>query len=231
MPKPAIVSIDVGSLAGSPVVFNAAGRATTFTDNVSTITNVVIRHFRADDVIALTGIDRDSYNVSTAFDDPRDLVITYNFGAGTNFTSIVLDNVLSGGFVFDYETAVAAVGHDFIVNTCTEATIDVGTVVEAENLNAAGNNFCFEDDATATTNVVLESFAAGDYIKVSGATSTDYNFARSFDDINDLVITYTDPSSGATNVILLDDVLPDAGPVSNYIQAAAAIGFDFMTFA
>lgn len=230
MPRPAIVSIDVGSLAGSPVVFNAAGKATTFTDSVFTLTNVVIRKFGADDVIALTGIDRDSYNFSTAVDDPRDLVITYNFGGGTNFTSIVLDNVLKGGFVFDYDTAVAAVGHDFIVNTCTEVSIDVGTVVEAETLSAAGTNFCFEDDATATTNVVLENFAAGDQIKVTGASATDYNFARSFDDINDLVITFS-TGPGATNQIVIDDVLPDSGPVFNYSQAAALIGFDFMAFA
>ncbi len=231
MPKPAIVSIDVGSLAGSPVAFNASGRATRFTDNVSAITNVVIRHFRSDDVIELTGVCRDSYNFSTSFDDPRDLVITYNFSGGTNFTSIVLDNVLTGGFVFDYDSAVAAVGHDFLVSTSVEVSIDVGTVLSAVNLDAAGSNFCFEDNATATTNVVLQNVTAGDQIMVSGAVASDYNFARSFDDINDLVITYVDTVSGATNQIVIDDVLLDTGSVSNYASAVSTVGFDFMTFA
>lgn len=230
MPKSAIVSIDIGSLAGSPVTFNAAGRANRFTDNVSVITNVVIRHFGADDVIELTGLCRDFYSFTTSVADPRDLVITYNSGAGTNFTSIVLDNVLTGGFVFDYDSAVASVGHDFLVSTSVEVSIDVGTVLTPEILDAAGNNYCFADNAAVSTNVILNNFAAGDAVEVSGAAVGDYNFARSLTDTNDLVITYS-LGPETTNQIVIDDVLPDTGLVNNYASAAAAIGFAFMTFA
>jgi hypothetical protein len=227
-PPPCIeVSIDVGTLSGPPVIFNAAGNPYCFTDNVLVTTDVLIRGFSSDDVIKLSGTDRTEYNFSSGPQDERDLWITYF--DGVNFTNIILDNVLTGGFVFDYASAMASVGHDFLISGCIEVSIDVGAPLAAVTIDAAAADFCFADAANVTTQVVLQNFAAGDRIEVSGATASDYNFARSFDDINDLVITYT-LASGATNLIVIDDVLPDAGVVANYALAVAAIGFDFMTF-
>ena len=48
-----------------------------------------------------------------------------------------------------------------------------------------------------------------------------YNFQRDFSDLNDLVITYTDQDTGATNKILLDDILPDNGAASSLASATA----------
>jgi hypothetical protein len=79
--------------------------------------------------------------------------------------------------------------------------------------------------------VQILGFTNGDKITVTNADAGDYNFQRDFDDINDLVISYTDVATGATNSIVLDEVLPNVGPVNNLASATAAIGFDFMTFA
>lgn len=58
-----------------------------------------------------------------------------------------------------------------------------------------------------------------------------YNFTRDFQDTNDLVITYTDTGTGATNRIVLDEVLPTTGAVGSLALATATVGFTFMTFA
>ncbi len=110
-------------------------------------------------------------------------------------------------------------------------SLDVGSPGLAKSIDAALGNFLFVDNAAALSNVQILGFTNGDKITVTNADAGDYNFQRDFDDINDLVISYTDVATGATNSIVLDEVLPNVGPVNNLASATAAIGFDFMTFA
>lgn len=116
------------------------------------------------------------------------------------------------------------------VPVCIEVSIDVGTILTPVVVGAAGGNFCFSDATLTLTNVVLRNFGNGDRIDVTGACAHDYNFARSFGDVNDLVITFSDPSEGVLTIIVIDDVLPDSGAVVDLSTAIAAVGFDFISF-
>ena len=110
-------------------------------------------------------------------------------------------------------------------------SLDVGTANVTTEIDAANGNFIFTDNAASTTNVNIVNFEEGDSIVVTNAIASDYNFGRDFNDINDLIVSYTDPVSGASNTYVIQDVLPDTGPVNSYQSAINAIGFDFMTFA
>ena len=110
-------------------------------------------------------------------------------------------------------------------------SIDIGTANVAQTKDAGTASFNFTDNAAATSNVNITNFTSDDKITVTGAAASDYNFARSFEDINDLQITYTDPVSGATNIIVIQDILPDTGSVASLAALNATAGFAVLTFA
>ncbi|WP_303794452.1 beta strand repeat-containing protein, partial [Sandarakinorhabdus limnophila] len=105
------VAIDNGNVAQT---FQAGSGRFAFTDNTRTETNVIIQGFGADDKINVSNGTVADYSFGTG-DDPNDLVITALTGTG-GVNVIVLDDVLigSGGFVFDYASAVDALGYDFM---------------------------------------------------------------------------------------------------------------------
>lgn len=110
-------------------------------------------------------------------------------------------------------------------------SIDGGTNSVPLQRDGANANVIFTDDSEATSFANIVNFTNGDQIRVTKALASEYNFARSFDDIKDLVITYTDEATGANNVYVIQDILPASGAVNNLASATAAIGFTFMTFA
>ena len=105
------VDIDNGNEVDT---FQAGSGRFAFTDNTRTETNAIIQGFGADDKITVSNGTVADYSFTTG-DDPNDLVITALTGTG-GVNVIVLDDVLigSGGFVFDYATAVDALGYDFM---------------------------------------------------------------------------------------------------------------------
>ena len=109
---PQTVTIDNGNVA---TIFSAGSGGFSFTDNTRTETNAIIQGFGADDKITVSNGILDEYSFATG-DDPNDLVITALTGTG-GVNQIVLDDVLIGfdGFVFDYASAVEALGYDFMV--------------------------------------------------------------------------------------------------------------------
>lgn len=113
----------------------------------------------------------------------------------------------------------------------TPFSIDIGTANVAQTKDAGTASFNFTDNAGATTNVNITNFTSDDKITVTGAAASDYNFARDFEDINDLRITYTDPGTGATNIIVIQDILPDTGSVASLAALNSAVGFAVLTFA
>lgn len=114
---------------------------------------------------------------------------------------------------------------------CVDVSIDVGTLTTAVTLNAAGGNYCFTDNVSALTDVILLNFGSGDHIEVTGASASTYSFTTVAGDPNDLSITYSNPNTGQFTLIVIDEVLPGPGFISDYASAAAAVGFDFMSFA
>lgn len=111
---PAEVSIDVGA-GGTVTLDDADGASINFTDDVDTLTDVILTGFGDDDIITVTGVTGDDYSFGTSATDVNDLVITFN--DGTAFTQIVIDDILpdDAGLIFNEATAEAAVGFDFIV--------------------------------------------------------------------------------------------------------------------
>ena len=107
------ISIDVPA-SGPAVVFDLDDdQAFILTDDVDTRTDVVINGFDEDDVISVTGADEGDYFFGTTGPGGEDLRITFN--DGVNFTQIIIDDpFVNGGLVFDYDSAVAAVGFDFM---------------------------------------------------------------------------------------------------------------------
>jgi methionine-rich copper-binding protein CopC len=107
------VSIDNGSTL---TTFNAATGAINFTDNAARETNVLITNFASNDRISVSGASVVNYSFGTD-DNGRDLFISFTNTQTNALNSIVLDDVLVGksAFIFDYQSAAAALGFDFMV--------------------------------------------------------------------------------------------------------------------
>jgi hypothetical protein len=106
-------SIDNGS---SLAIFNAATGDINFTDDATKETNVVITSFARNDRISVSGASSTNYNFGTG-DNGRDLVISFTNTQTNAVNSIVLDDALVGksAFIFNYQSAVTALGFDFMV--------------------------------------------------------------------------------------------------------------------
>ncbi len=231
-------SIDVGSVFGSDpaVLIDAGTDAFCFTTQVAVNTDVEITNFTDNDEIIVSGVDNVSELSFTSGvgPDATDLIIVRNNTATGTYDQIVLHDVLvNPGFVFDYATAVAAVGFHFItIDPCTPVSIDVGTLAGPPVVfDASGDEYCFTDNANVITDVVINGFSSNDVIKVSNATASTYGFTTGIGaDSSVLIITFNNlPTS--FNQIVLDNVITNPGFVDDYASAVVDVGFDFMTFA
>ena len=106
-------SIDNGS---SLATFNAATGAINFTDDATKETNVVITNFTSNDRISVSGASAANYSFTDG-DNGRDLIISFTNTQTNAVNSIVLDDALVGksAFIFNYQSAAAALGFDFMV--------------------------------------------------------------------------------------------------------------------
>lgn len=116
-PENVQTSIDVGIPTGTtPVTLSAANGDVQFTDNANVNTFVLITDFTEGDEIVVSNLaNLNSYSFGTGSGaGADDLIITYNNPNGTA-TSITLEDIGITGFVLGtYESAVAAVGYDFM---------------------------------------------------------------------------------------------------------------------
>jgi len=168
-----------------------------------------------------------------AFGDGGGIRIDFNngtFNLGTDDSGATFQLTGPSG-VQEIGNTPAAIGSGGTGGSGTSFSLDIGTPGIARTVDASTANFAFTDNSEATTNVRITGMTSGDHITVTNAVASDYNFQRDFSDINDLVVTYTDPQTGATNMIVIDEVLPNSGAISTLALATAAIGYNFMTFA
>ena len=109
----ASASIDNGTTS---TTLSAANGNFNFTDDASKETNVVITSFTSGDRISVTGARSSDYAFTTG-DNGRDLIISFNNLQSQVVNSIVLDDVLVGrsGLIVDFQSAVQAVGYNFMV--------------------------------------------------------------------------------------------------------------------
>jgi serralysin len=109
----ASASIDNGTTS---TTLSAANGNFNFTDDATKETNVVIASFTSGDRIFVTGARSSDYAFTTS-DNGRDLIISFNNLQAQVVNSIVLDDVLVGrsGLIVDFQSAVQAVGYNFMV--------------------------------------------------------------------------------------------------------------------
>jgi hypothetical protein len=107
-------AIDNGS---TKATFDASTAGINFTDDASKETNAFITGFTSNDRITVTGATSGQYSFGTSAADSNDLEITFNNTSAAVTNVIVLNDVLVGknAFIFDYATAQAALGFDFMV--------------------------------------------------------------------------------------------------------------------
>ena len=120
-------SIDVGTTQTTVTVGDGVAPPTgdvdlgtgafVLTDDASVNTNVLIKNFGTNDRIEVDGIaSRNAYSFTTGngADGSNDLSIGAQQSDGT-ITQILIENIIvNGGPIYNYETAVAAVGFDFM---------------------------------------------------------------------------------------------------------------------
>jgi hypothetical protein len=111
--EPAVTTFSIdGPASGPALTKDVSNDDYVLTDDADTRTDYIITGFAQGDVILVTGATADDYGFGTAPGDASDLDIA--FSNGTDFTHIIIEGILDGGFVFDYESAVAAVGFEFL---------------------------------------------------------------------------------------------------------------------
>jgi hypothetical protein len=118
-----VQSVVIDNAAGL-LELSAAGGDFNFLDNVTVRTNVVITNFGPGDQIVVDNPSDNSFDAreeyaftanNTVGSAVPEIIITYNDAVTGNFTQIVLvDAAINPGFVFDYASAVASMGFDFI---------------------------------------------------------------------------------------------------------------------
>lgn len=127
------------------------------------------------------------------------------------------------------DQAITATTPTPLIPSAVTLSADQGVPGASAILDAAGK-VIITDDAARTGNVIVKNFGADDMIRVKGAAANQYSFAISQTDPKDLLITYTDAATAATNTIVLDDVIKTDASITNYQTAATALGWNFMTF-
>lgn len=174
--------------------------------------------------------DVDSTTLTFAATDPAggavtknaDGSFTYKADAGFSGTDTFTVTV-SDGDKTDSQVVSVQVGPSVITTS-----LDVGTPTTTATVALVGeSDYILTDDASVQSFVIVTGFEAGDQIKVTKATSGDYNFTTSPTDQNDVVITF---NSGVVNEIILDEVVADGTVIFNLATAQTALGANFITF-
>jgi hypothetical protein len=174
---------------------------------------------KADNGTVTIGADgKFTYTPNADFDGTDSFIVTVADKAGATVTQTVNVTVNPDVNIIDIDVTGAS--------STTPLTVPgtAGKDVFADTADGGAVN---------DTDVFITGFAEGDFIAVTGAAEGDYNFSSgegsTSGDPNDLYITYVD-GSGTSNLILIDDVLPDGAFVFDYDTAVDAVGFEFMTF-
>lgn len=210
---------------------SGAGGDLTFTESALIANNIAITEFTAGDRILVSGAPTSAYSFATSGANGEDIQIVFNNNGV--ISQIVLTGAnASGATITNEAQAEAVIGSDFFqvappTTPGTNQAIDNGSVLQT--LDASAESINFTDNALVSTNVIITGFTANDLITVTGRNATDYNFTT--DDNQDLKISYTTDDASASNSIVLDNVIVNAGFISNYDQAVQAVGYNFINFA
>ena len=110
-------SIDIGVPSQAPLLIDdidtpLSTEDVILVDDAAVDTNVNILGFNEGDFIHVIGADVDDYSFSSP--NGTDLAIVFNNTAAGKANIILIEDILDGGFVTDYESAVDAAGFEFM---------------------------------------------------------------------------------------------------------------------
>lgn len=176
----------------------------------------------------LSGADKDLFNIDSSTGEVT-LKEAQDVDAATDFHFTV---TASDGSLSDSQDVTLTINPVAGTEVSLDDPGSAGR--DAVIIDASNGAFVFTDDASIDTNVIIQGFGDDDVINVVGAASDDYGFGTATDplDPKDVQITYQDEASGALNVIVIDDVLPDdASPFFTEAGAETQVGYNFINFA
>jgi VCBS repeat-containing protein len=220
-------------------LFNAAGGNIAYVDDANLANRALIQGFGAGDTITVSNAAASAYSFARDTNAGNDIVITYNNSGKIN--EIVLQGAATGssGTLDTLSAVEALLGAGFFKSTSggsggSNAPFTPTATTVADNasgrstFDASNASIKFTDDAAIRSDVILQNFGADDRI-FTNTTASNYNFAISDTDADDLVITFN--NNGVLNQFVLDEILVGKDLfIDNYASAVKAVGFDFMNF-
>jgi len=108
----------------------------------------------------------------------------------------------------------------------TDFSVDTGTLIVQDSIDAGGNSFMFTDNVSVLNNVVINNFSVDDVIQILNAEEGMYSFSN---DGRDVVIVYN--NNGVINKIELKDVVDSTALIYDEASFENNIGFDAFTIA
>lgn len=222
------VAVTLTNVAEAPAITLASTTAT-FAENVPTST--VVFDANADGtgaVFGLTGADAGAFNI-----DATTGVVTFKLSPDFETkSSYAFGIVASRGGETSAATSVTVAITDVTPEGPASISLDQGDPTGDPVVVDAGDApLVLEENSDGDSNVVIVGFTADDIISLIGdGDIEDYNFGTGNSiggDANDLAITLNDNGTG-NNIILLEDVLVNVGPVFDYETAVDAVGFNFI---
>lgn len=112
------------------------------------------------------------------------------------------------------------------VNETTTTNLDTDNDANpntAQTFDAAGGNIAYTDSDTVASKTIINNFANGDTISISGTANVSFGTADGGKDLRIIV-----NKNGVVSEIVLNDVVPaNAGFITNEQTAETALGFNF----
>lgn len=217
------VKVNVAAVNDAPTFATATQAVSVAEDATATVT------------LAATDVDTGDKLTYTASAASKGTVtisgatLTYKPNADYNGTDSVVVTVSDG----NGGTATQTINFTVTPVVAEAGSIDVGTANAPVTLDASkdlgGNSpadWAYSDDSSKESNVIINNFAKGDTINVTGK-STDYAFTSVG---TDLVITYNNTTASVVNKIVLTGVA-GTGFISDEASAEAVLGYNFFNAA
>ena len=239
---------DSDSNVNTFALFSAASGNIAYVEDANLANRALIQGFGAGDTITVSNAAVAAYTFARDSNAGNDIVITYNndgkineivlqgAATGSNDTLDTLASVealLGAGFFKSAGGSGGSGGTGGSGGDGGEPFVPTDTVIGDNasgkaTVNAGTGSIKLTDDAAIRSDVVLQNFGPDDRI-FTNTTSSNYNFAISEEDPDDLVITFN--NNGVLNQFVLDEVLAGKDVfIDNYASAVVAVGFEFMNF-
>lgn len=242
------ISIDRGSPVNTVSIDLEEAKDFILVDNGHVETNVIVHGFDQGDYIRVLDADPANYSFSTGSgaNGANDLIIVSRLGETSN-EIVLVDVIEHPGFVFDLQSAQAAIGDPFMLfgaelppeagsgqanpDVIADESTDHGSSSQVVTMQlSAGLDYTLQEDGQVESNVVILGFDHGDLLHVVNADPTNYSFGTRNGPGGEDDLRITARLGDTSNEIVLVDVIQNPGFVYDLATAEAAVGVQFITF-